>query len=64
VSLPPEILTAIGRAVEAQGGDLDDALDLAAVWERLAADPHGRLERLRFENEKRQERALAEEVEP
>jgi hypothetical protein len=49
VSLPPEILTAIGRAVERQGGDLDDALDLASVWERLAADPHGRLARLRHD---------------
>jgi len=49
VSLPPEILTAIGRAVEKQGGDLDDALDLAAVWERLAEDKHGRLAQLRHE---------------
>ena len=63
MTLPPEILTAIGRAVEAQGGDLDDALDLAAVWERLASDPHGRLDRLRAENRKRQEQALAEESE-
>ena len=60
MSLPPEILTAIGRAVEKQGGDLDDALDLVAVWERLASDPHGRLDRLRAENEQRRKEALGE----
>lgn len=49
MSLPPKVLSAIGRAVEAQGGDLEDALDLAAVWERLAADRHGRLARLRYD---------------
>jgi hypothetical protein len=63
VTLPSEILTAIGRAVEAQGGDLEDALDLAAVWERLASDPHGRVDRMRAENAKRQNEALTEGLE-
>jgi hypothetical protein len=49
MSAPREILEAIGRAVEAQGGDLDDARHLLAEWERLAADRHGRLDRLRHE---------------
>jgi hypothetical protein len=64
VSLPPDVLEAIGCAVEKQGGDLDDALDLVAVWERLAADSHGRLDRLRAENRKRQEQALPAEQKP
>lgn len=47
--IPESILRAIGEAVEKAGGDLDDALDLLAVWERLAADKRGRADRLRYE---------------
>jgi hypothetical protein len=49
MTLAPEIIDAIGQAVEAQGGDLDDALDLAATWERLHAYQGGRADRLRYE---------------
>jgi hypothetical protein len=31
-------LAAIAAAVEREGGDADDVLDLVAVWERLHAD--------------------------
>jgi hypothetical protein len=49
VILPPELLTAIGRAVESQDGTVEDAEDLAATWERLQADKHGRVDRLRHD---------------
>jgi hypothetical protein len=39
---------------------MDDVEDLLQTWERLAADKHGRLDRLRAENEKRREEALGE----
>jgi hypothetical protein len=45
----PEIIVAIGEAVEAQNGTLADALDLAQTWERLAADKRGRVDRLRYD---------------
>lgn len=45
----PEIIAAIGEAVEAQNGTLADALDLAQTWERLAADRRGWLARLRYD---------------
>jgi hypothetical protein len=49
MTLPREVLIAIGRAVEKQGGTLEDAEDLIEVWERLAADKYGRVDRLRAE---------------
>lgn len=49
MTLPSSLITAIARAVEREGGDLDDVRDLLEVWERLAADQHGRLDRLRYE---------------
>ena len=61
MTLPRSIVVAVAQAVEKEGGDLEDVRDLLEVWERLAADPHGRLDRLRAENKKRQEEALAEE---
>ena len=45
--VPEDVIIAIGRAVEKQGGTLEDAEDLAQVWERLFADKHGRIDRLR-----------------
>ena len=57
MTLDATLIRAIAKAVEAQGGDYDDVQDLIQVWERLAADPHGRLDRLRAENRKRQEEA-------
>jgi hypothetical protein len=55
VSLPPDIVTSIGRAVERAGGDLDDALDLVAVWARLSGDRCGHIDALRREASERQE---------
>jgi hypothetical protein len=49
VSAPSEIVTVVGRAVERAGGDLDDARHLLAEWERLTADEHGRVDRLRYD---------------
>jgi hypothetical protein len=49
MSLPRSVLIAIASAVEAQGGDIDDVDDLIACWERLCADQHGRVDRLRYE---------------
>ena len=49
MSAPVAIVTAIGRAVEAQGGTLDDARHLLAEWERLTADKYGRVDRLHQE---------------
>ena len=49
MSAPAAIVTAIGRAVEAVGGDLDDARHLLAEWERLTADKRGRLNRLLYD---------------
>lgn len=60
MTLPRSLIVAVANAVEGQGGDLEDVADLLAVWERLASDPHGRLDRLRAENERRAE-ALTEE---
>ena len=59
MTLDATLIRAIAKAVEAQGGDYSDVQDLIAVWERLASDPHGRLDRLRFENEQRR-KALSE----
>ncbi len=61
MTLPRELLVAIASAVEAQGGDLADVEDLVSVWERLAADRGGRIDRLRLENEQRVQLAPAEE---
>jgi hypothetical protein len=36
VSPSGRLLTAIARAVEHQGGDIEDVEDLIAVWERVA----------------------------
>jgi hypothetical protein len=49
MTLPRSLVAAVARAVERQGGDLEDVRDLLEVWERLAADPHGRLDALRGE---------------
>jgi hypothetical protein len=49
MTLPREVLIAIGQAVYAAGGGMDDANDLVAVWERLHADPGGRVQRMRYE---------------
>jgi hypothetical protein len=50
-----ELVRAIATAVEREGGDIADVEDLVDVWERLASDPHGRVDRMRAENRKRQE---------
>lgn len=60
MTLPSSLIIAVARAVEREGGDLEDVRDLLEVWERLAADPHGRQDRLHAENRKRQDEALAE----
>ena len=62
MTLPRSLIVAVAQAVEHEGGDMDDVRDLLGVWERLAADPQGRVDRLRAENQKRQEEALGEEV--
>jgi hypothetical protein len=49
VTLSRGHLNAIGRAVQKVGGDLIDAGDLVAAWERLEADTRGRVERMRYE---------------
>jgi hypothetical protein len=49
VSVPRVVLVAIARAVERQGGDIDDVADLLDVWQRLDADGRGRVERMRHE---------------
>lgn len=49
MTLPRSLVAAAARAVEAEGGDMDDVQDLVEVWERLAADKHGRVARLRYE---------------
>jgi hypothetical protein len=49
MSAPDDIVVAVARAVEAVGGDLDDARHLLAEWERLVADKRGRLDRLRYD---------------
>jgi len=49
MALPRSLIVAVAQAVEKQGGDLDDVRDLLDVWERLAEDKHGRLDRLRYE---------------
>jgi hypothetical protein len=61
VTLPASLIRAIAQAVEAQGGDMDDVDDLAAVWERLAANQQPHIDRLDLEN--RQRRAAYEEAE-
>lgn len=61
MTLPRSLIVAVARAVGREGGDLDDVEDLLQTWERLAADKHGRLDRLRAENERRREEALGEE---
>jgi hypothetical protein len=63
MALPRSIIVAVARAVEGQNGDLDDVRDLLETWERLAADPHGRLDRLRSENERARQDALTQESE-
>jgi hypothetical protein len=55
MSLPDEVIIAIANAVERQGGDMDDVDDLVGVWERLAADKGGRVDRLRAEAASRRE---------
>jgi hypothetical protein len=49
MTLPREVLTAIGRAVYTAGGDMSDVEDLVRTWERLNADPRGRADRMRHE---------------
>lgn len=39
MSAPRPVLIAIARAVEAVGGDLDDARDLTDCWERIHSQP-------------------------
>lgn len=39
---PPSMAAAIERAVEREGGDRTDALDLAEVWQRVARDTERR----------------------
>jgi hypothetical protein len=43
------LVGAIARAVEREGGDMADVVDLVQAWERLEADARGRLARLRAE---------------
>jgi hypothetical protein len=49
MTVPIEVLRAIGKAVRDAGGDMDDVDDLVAVWERLCDDRHGRVDRMRQE---------------
>lgn len=49
MTLPRSLAKAIADAVDAEGGDAQDARGLAATWERLQADQHGRLDRLRYD---------------
>jgi hypothetical protein len=61
MTLARSLIVAVARAVEKRGGDMDDVADLLDVWERLARDPYGRLDRVRAENEKRQKEPVSEE---
>jgi hypothetical protein len=61
VTLPASLIRAIARDVEAHGGCMDDVDDLAAVWERVAADRQPRVDRMALENQQR--RAAFEEAE-
>jgi hypothetical protein len=49
VTLPDTLIRAIANAVEAEGGDMEDVHNLIGVWERLATDARGRVDRLRYE---------------
>jgi hypothetical protein len=49
MTLPRDMLIAIGRAVHQAGGQMTDVDDLVAVWQRLAADRTGRVDRMRAE---------------
>jgi hypothetical protein len=51
MTLARETLVAIGRAVEARGGTIEDAVALAEAWEDLLADRRGRVDRLRYEGQ-------------
>lgn len=46
-TLPRELRLAIRRVVAEAGGDAADALDLARVWERVAADTSRRAAEIR-----------------
>ena len=46
---PRSLIVAVARAVERHGGDLEDVRDPRDVWERIEADPRGRVDRLRYE---------------
>ncbi len=46
-ALPRGLLIAIAQAVRDAGGDMEDVDDLVSVWQRLQADKHGRVDRLR-----------------
>jgi hypothetical protein len=48
-TLSRETLVAIGDAVEAAGGDIEDAVAVAEAWESLMADRRGRAARLAYE---------------
>ena len=47
MTLSRSLLEAIARAVHRAGGDLDDARDLVAVWERVDRDLGPRVDRMR-----------------
>jgi hypothetical protein len=47
--IPRKTLIAIARAVQEAGGDMSDVEDLVRTWERLHADPRGRVDRMRHE---------------
>lgn len=49
MTIPRSIVVAIANAVEAHGGDMTDVEDLVQTWERLHADNHGRVDRLRYD---------------
>ncbi len=48
-SMPEDTLRAICDAVEAQGGNQEDAEDILDVWQRIHGDKHGRAARLRYD---------------
>lgn len=49
MTVPIEVLRAIGEAVRDAGGDMEDVDDLVDVWRRLCADRYGRVDRMRRE---------------
>jgi hypothetical protein len=49
MTLPRKLLIKIATTVADHGGDIDDADDLVATWQRLDSDTRGRVDRMRHE---------------